>query len=339
MKLKPDSRLLKVWGFAKALWKGYTHDNTFEMGAALAYYTIFSIVPLLVVVLSISGLVAGPDAVRGKVFGQINGLVGPDTAKALEDLLGNAYKSGHGWLATVLGTLTLVLGASGIFGALKSSLNRMWEIKPKPKNSIVFFLLNRLLSFSFVLGLGFLLVVSFAINLVIDGFSDNLARALPDLSIVLLAGLSTGLTIVVSSFVFACLFKYLPDARVGWKDVLPGALFTTVLFGLGKYVLSLYFTSSNPASVFGAAASLISLLLWTFYSSQIFFLGAEFVYVWAEFHGRPIKPSANAIRFMQQEVAVHHGQVIQKETKHEMIEQAQKSVSAKRKQRPKHRRA
>jgi membrane protein len=329
MKLKADSRLMKAWAFTKALWKGYTHDNTFEMGAALAYYTIFSIVPLLVVVISISGLIAGPDAIRGQVFGQINGVVGADTAKALEDLLGNTYKSGHGWLATVLGTLTLVLGASGIFGALKSSLNRMWEIKPKPKNSIAFFLLNRLLSFSFVLGLGFLLVVSFAINMVIDGFSDNLARALPHLSIVLLAGISSGLTIVISSFVFACLFKYLPDARVAWRDVLPGALFTTVLFGFGKYVLTLYFTSSNPASVFGAAASLISLLLWTFYSSQIFFLGAEFVFVWADVHGRPIKPSPNAIRVMQQEVAIHHGQVIQKETKHEKIEQAQKEVASK----------
>jgi membrane protein len=335
---KAKGRLLKAWGFTKAMVNAYTHDNTFEMGAALAYYTIFSIVPLLVVVISISGLIAGPDAIRGQVFGQINGLVGADTARALEDLLGNAYKSGHGWLATVLGTLTLVLGASGIFGALKSSLNRMWEIKPKPKNSIVHFLLNRLLSFSFVLGLGFLMVVSFAINFVIDGFSDNLARALPHLSIVLLGGLSSGLTIVISSFVFACLFKYLPDARVAWRDVMPGALFTTVLFGFGKYVLTLYFTSSNPASVFGAAASLISLLLWTFYSSQIFFLGAEFVYVWAEVHGRPIKPSPNAIRVMQQEVAVQHGEAIQKETKHEKIEQAQKEVSAKAEQRPKHQR-
>ncbi|MBL0045304.1 MAG: YihY/virulence factor BrkB family protein [Flavobacteriales bacterium] len=154
----------------------YVHDNTFEMGAALAYYTIFSIVPLLVVIISVSGLIAGPDAIRGQVFAELNGLVGPDTAKALEEVLGNAYKSGHGWLATVLGIITLVLGASGIFGALKSSLNRMWEIKPKPRNSIVGFLLSRLLSFSFVLGLGFLMVVSFAINAVIEGFSDNRAR-------------------------------------------------------------------------------------------------------------------------------------------------------------------
>ncbi len=307
----------------------YVHDNTFEMGAALAYYTIFSIVPLLVVIISVSGLIAGPDAIRGKVFADLNGLVGPDTAKALEEILGSAYKSGHGWLATVLGLVTLVLGASGIFGALKSSLNRMWEIKPKPRNSIIGFLLSRLLSFSFVLGLGFLMVVSFAINAVIESFADNLARALPELSIVLLAGLSTVISIVVATGVFACLFKYLPDARVSWRDVLPGALFTTVLFGFGKYILAFYFTSSNPTSMFGAAAGLISLLLWTFYSSQTFFLGAEFVYVLAKVQGRPIKPGANAVRVMQQEVTMDHGKVVQKETKSQLIEEVRKISSNK----------
>jgi membrane protein len=303
----------------------YVHDNTFEMGAALAYYTIFSIVPLLVVIISVSGLIAGPDAIRGQVFGQLNGLVGPATAKALEDILGNAYKSGHGWLATVLGIITLLLGATGIFGALKSSLNRMWEIKPKPRNSVTRFLVSRLLSFSFVLGMGFLMVVSFAINAVIAGFSENLARALPHLSIVLLAGLSSVLSIVVSTGVFACLFKYLPDARIAWRDIWPGALFTTVLFGFGKYIIAFYFSASNPASIFGAAAGLISLLLWTFYSSQIFFLGAEFVYVWAKVHGRPIKPSGNAVRVMQQEVTVEHGHLVEKKTKEEMIEGSQKA--------------
>ena len=321
--------LSKAWRFTKALMNAYVHDNTFEMGAALAYYTIFSIVPLLVVIISVSGLIAGPDAIRGKVFADLNGLVGPDTAKALEEILGSAYMSGHGWLATVLGLITLVLGASGIFGALKSSLNRMWEIKPKPRNSIIGFLLSRLLSFSFVLGLGFLMVVSFAINAVIEGFSDNLARALPELSIVLLAGLSTGISVVVATGVFACLFKYLPDARVSWRDVFPGALFTTVLFGLGKYILAFYFTSSNPTSMFGAAAGLISLLLWTFYSSQTFFLGAEFVYVWAKVHGRPIKPGPNAVRVMQQEVMVDHGQVVEKETKQDKIDSAQKATPRK----------
>ncbi|MBP6391358.1 MAG: YihY/virulence factor BrkB family protein [Flavobacteriales bacterium] len=315
-------RVVSVWNFTKAMFRAYAHDNTFELGAALAYYTIFSIVPLLVVVISVSGVIAGPDAVRGQVFSELHGLVGPDTARALEDILGNAYKSGHGWLATVLGVITLILGASGVFGALKSSLNRMWEIKPKPRNSIVGFIVGRLLSFSFVLGLGFLMVVSFAINAVVAGFSDNIERAFPELSIVLLGGLSIALSVVISTAVFASLFKYLPDTRLAWRDVWPGALFTTVLFSLGKYVIALYFSASDPASMFGAAAGLISLLLWTFYSSQIFFLGAEFVYVWAETHGRPITPGANAVRVMQQEVMVEKGQVIERATKKEKVDSA-----------------
>ena len=326
---KTRGYISRIWRFTRAMVRAYAHDNTFEMGAALAYYTIFSIVPLLVVIISVSGLIAGPDAIRGQVFADLNGLVGPETAKSLEDILGSAYKSGHGWLATVLGIITLILGASGIFGALKSSLNRMWEIKPKPRNSVVGFVLSRLLSFSFVLGLGFLMVVTFIINALIEGFSDNLERALPELSIVLLAGISTGLSIAVATGVFACLFKYLPDARIAWRDVLPGALFTTSLFGLGRYIIAFYFSASDPTSMYGAAAGLISLLLWTFYSSQTFFLGAEFVYVWAKVHGRPIRPSANAVRVMQQEIVLDHGHVVEKGTKQEMIEQAQKAVPVK----------
>jgi membrane protein len=313
----------RIWRFSRAMMEAYVHDNTFEMGAALAYYTIFSIVPLLVVVISVSGLIAGPDAIRGQLFAQLNGLVGSATAQALQDILGNAYKSGHGWLATVLGVITLLLGATGIFGALKSSLNRMWEIKPKPRNSVLAFVGSRLLSFSFVLGVGFLMVVSFVVNAVIERFSDDLARALPNLSIVLLAGFSSVMSIVVATGVFACLFKYLPDARISWRDIWPGALFTTALFSLGKYIIAFYFNASDPTSVFGAAAGLISLLLWTFYSSQTFFLGAEFVYVWAKVHGRPIKPATNAVRVMQQEVTVDHGHVVEKATKTEKIEDAQ----------------
>lgn len=316
----------KAWHFTKTLFQAYVQDNTFEMGAALAYYTIFSIVPLLVVVISVSGLVAGPDAIRGQVFQELNGLVGPDTAKALEDILGNAYKSGNGWLATVLGIITLLVGATGIFAALKNSLNRMWEIHPKPKNSILGFLGSRLLSFSFVLGLGFLMVVSFVINALVAGFSDNLARAVPELSVVLLEGFSLVLSIMVSTGVFACLFKYLPDARVAWRDIWPGALFTTVFFSFGKYIIAFYFSASDPASMFGAAAGLISLLLWTFYSSQIFYLGAEFVYVWANLKGRPIVPKANAVRVMQQEVTLDHGKLMSTATKEEILEEAQKAA-------------
>ena len=307
----PSSIMKKVFKdilhFAKRMVSEYGKDNTFDLGASLAYYTIFSIVPLLIVVVAVSGLVAGPDAVRGQVFGQISGLVGPETAKTVQDMMGSAYVSGKGWLATVVGLITLFIGATGIFNSLKKSLNRMWEIEPKPKNSVVHFFISRLLSFSFVMGLGFLLIVTFTLNALVSGFSERLAHHMPELGAQLLQVVSFSITFVVSTLVFAFIFKFLPAVKIAWKDVLPGAAFTTVLFLLGELIIGLYFDSTEPASAFGAAAGLISLLIWTFYSSQTFFFGAEFVYVWCEVKGRPIQPATDAVKMVRQVVKLEEG--------------------------------
>ncbi|HEX2615927.1 MAG TPA: YihY/virulence factor BrkB family protein, partial [Flavobacteriales bacterium] len=221
---------------------------------------------------------------------------------------------------------TLIVGATGIFNALKNALNRMWEIQPKPKNTVVGFLVSRLLSFSFVMGLGFLLIVTFTLNAAIDGVSDNLARLIPGYAVLLVQIASWVLMFAVSTLVFACVFKYLPSANILWKDVFPGAIFTTAFFILGKYILSLYFDSKDPTSTFGAAAGLVSLLLWTFYSSQTFFLGAEFVYVWCQEKGRPIRPRADAVRVVRQEVTIDHGHVVGKETKSDKLEEVRQEV-------------
>lgn len=300
-----------VLHFAKRVVTEYGRDNTFELGAALAYYTIFSIVPLLVVVIAISGIVAGPDAVRGQVFGELSGLVGPDTAKALQDMLGDAYISGKGIMATIIGLVTLVIGATGIFNSLKNSLNRIWEIEPKPKNSVVHFLVSRLLSFSFVMGLGFLLIITFTLNALVRSFSEQLAGVLTELAPVVMELVSFAATFVISAFIFACIFKFLPAVKIAWRDVLPGAAFTTVLFVLGEFIIGIYFDSTDPASTFGAAAGLISLLIWTFYSSQTLFLGAEFIYVWCEVKGRPIQPASDAVRVVRQVVKVEDGKVVE----------------------------
>ncbi len=301
----------KVLHFAKRMISEYGKDNTFDLGASLAYYTIFSIVPLLVVVISISGIVAGPDAVRGQVFGQLSGLVGPETAATLQDMLGAAYVSGKGWMATVIGLVTLFIGATGIFNSLKNSLNRMWEIEPKPKNSVVHFFVSRLLSFSFVMGLGFLLIVTFTLNALVSGFSARLGHYMPELGAQLLQVVSFALMFFVSTMVFAFIFKFLPAVKIAWRDVLPGAVFTTSLFVLGELIIGFYFDNTDPASAFGAAAGLISLLIWTFYSSQTFFFGAEFVYVWCEVHGRPIQPASDAVRVVRQVVKVEDGKKLE----------------------------
>ncbi len=303
----------KILHFAKRMVSEYGRDNTFELGASLAYYTIFSIVPLLVVVIAVSGIVAGPDAVRGQVFGQLSGLVGPDTAEALQNMLGDAYISGKGTMATIIGLVTLFIGATGIFNSLKNSLNRIWEIEPKPKNSVVHFFVSRLLSFSFVMGLGFLLIVTFTLNALVSGFADKLGHYMPDLGARLVQVISFGITFVVSTLVFAFIFKFLPAVKIAWKDVLPGAAFTTVLFILGEFILGFYFDSTDPASTFGAAAGLISLLIWTFYSSQTFFFGAEFVYVWCEVNGRPIQPAPDAVKVVRRVVKMDKGKVVEVE--------------------------
>ncbi len=313
-------RLLHIIDFCRRMFKAYGEDDTFNLGAALAYYTIFSVIPLLLVVIAVSGMVAGEEAVRGQVFMQLHGLVGDDTASALQSMVGEAYLSGKGLVATVIGVVTLVIGATGIFNALKNALNRMWEIQPKPRNTVVGFLFSRLLSFSFVTGLGFLLVITFTINSLISGFSDDIARILPGLAAEFVQFVSWLTMTAISTFVFACVFKFLPDVRIAWRDVLPGAVFTTILFGIGKALLDLYFEFADPTSTFGAAAGLISLLLWTFYASQTFFLGAEFVWVWCEEKGRPIRPKADAVRVVRQEITIDKGRVVETHTKQDILD-------------------
>ena len=294
----------RIWTFTKAIFNTFKSHHTLDLGAALLYYTMFSIVPLLVVIIGISGLLAGKEAMSGQVFNELRGLVGPDTAKTLEEMVGNAYLSGKGVGATILGVITLVIGSMGIFGSLQSSLDLLWNVKPLPVKNVGGFLLNKLMSFSFVFGMGFLMVISFVLNSVMAAVGTRLEHYMPAVSAGAVGVVTMVLSFAVTTLVFACLFKYLPHTRISWRNVLPGAVFTTLLFGLGKYIIAAYFTMKDPASMFGAAAGLISLLLWTFYSSQIFFLGAIFVEQWARDRGQPIEPSPNAVRVVVQEVEV-----------------------------------
>jgi membrane protein len=311
--------LRNIVRYARMVHRAYMEDETLDLGAALAFYTIFSIMPMLVVIIAVAGLLAGPSAAEGQLFTKLTEFVGADTAKALQGLLGNAYQSGQGIVATVVGTVTLVVGATGVFNALKTSLNRIWEIQPKPKSTVLGLLFGRLLSFSFVLGMGFLMVVSFMLGAAVTAFSAKIAELLPGAAGVVIMASSTLVSLGITVIVFACLFKYLPDATVTWRDVLPGAALTTLLFVVGRYALTFYFQLSNPASAFGAAASLMSLLLWVYYSSQIFFLGAEFIYVWAREHGRPIRPGPAAVQVVKQEVVLVEGRVVSTTSKADEI--------------------
>ncbi len=314
--------------YMKLTFKAFGSDNTFELGAALAYYTIFSIVPLLVVVISVTGLIYGPDAAEGRLFNELKDLVGAQSAEALQSMIGDAYISGKGILATVIGAVTLFIGATTVFNSLKNSMNKIWSIEPRPKSSILAMLKTRAKAFSLVLGMGFLLVVSFAINALVVGFAEKVTEALPGVSGYVVTGITMILTFAFTSAVFATLFRFVADARPLWKDVIPGAMFTTVLFGIGKWLIALYFNQAEPASTFGAAAGLISLLLWTAYSSQIYFLGCEFTYVWAQEHGRTIRPVRNAVRVVQQEVVIDGDKVVEHRTKDDQLNKVREECDA-----------
>ena len=290
----------RVVSFTKELFANYGDDDAFTLGAALAYYTVFSFAPLLVVAIAIASYFMGEDAVTGRLYGELDGLLGPDAAKTLQEIVSNAYSTGESLWATVLSIATLLFTASTVFATLKMSLNRIWQLEARPTNNIIGFLVTRLLSFSFVVGLGFLLMITLVVNALIIGFMDQIAAYLPALGTAVLGITSWLLATIVTAVIFALLFRFLPDAKARWKDIWAGAIFTALLFGLGRYLIGLYIGNSNFSSTYGAAGALVTLLVWTFYNSLILFLGAEFTFVWAKRRGFPIRPDHNAVRIIKE---------------------------------------
>ncbi len=291
----------RAWSFTKELFTNFGQDDAFTLGAALAYYTVFSFAPLLVVAIAVASYFVGEEAVTGRLYGELEGLLGPDAAETLQEIVSNAYSTGDNIWATILGIVTLIFTATTVFATLKMSLNRIWEIEARPNNNILGFLFTRLLGLSFVLGLGFLLMVTMIVNAVVIGFMDKIATMLPALGPVVLGLTSWFLSTAIQAVIFALLLRYLPNARARWRDIWAGAIFTALLFGLGRYLIGLYIGNSNFSSTYGAAGALVTLLVWTYYNSQILFLGAEFTFVWARRRGFPIRPSKNAVRVVRKE--------------------------------------
>ena len=290
----------RTWSFTKDLFTNFGKDDAFTLGAALAYYTVFSFAPLLVVAIAIASTFMGEEAVTGRLYGELDGLLGPDAAATLQEIVSNAYQTGDSLWATVLSIATLVFTATTVFATLKTSLNRIWEIEARPANNILGFVFTRLLSFSFVVGLAFLLMTTLVVNALIIGFMDKIATMIPALGAVVLAVTSWVVATAVTAVIFALLFRYLPDARARWKDIWAGAIFTALLFGLGRFLIGFYIGNSNFSSTYGAAGALVTLLVWTYYNSQILFLGAEFTATWAKRRGFPIRPGKNAVRIIKE---------------------------------------
>lgn len=267
-----------LWRLLRSTAEGYIEDDAFSRGASIAYFTLFSLAPVLLVVIAVAGMVFGREAAQGAVVGQLSGLMGRDTAVALEAMIRSASESLSGTLATILGLGAIVLAVSGVFGEVQLALNAIWKVKPS--GSVVSRLVRaRIASLGLVVSLGFVLVVSLAFSAAVTAFGEYLKSWLP----------ATGLALQVVDFmisglliagIFAAFYRVFPDRDLGWRDVLPGALFATLLFQGGKYLIALYIGETGVASSFGAAGALIVMLLWIFYSAQIFLLGAEFSRAW-----------------------------------------------------------
>lgn len=282
--------------------KDFLDDECPTQAAALSYYTIFSLPPLLVLVLLLLGAVLDPRDVQGELERQIRMLMGPAGAGQIRTILQQAERPGSGGVvATVLGIGALLLGATGAFGQLQAALNRAWEVAPDPRQGgLKSFLAKRVFSFGMILSVAFLLLVSLALSAVLSAFGDRLGLLLPSgISATLLQLLNLALSFLVITLLFAAIFKVLPDARIAWRDVWIGALVTAALFVVGKFLIGFYLGRSNPGEAFGAAGSLAVMFVWIYYSSMILLFGAEFTQTWARRRGSGIEPERGAIRLVE----------------------------------------
>lgn len=297
----------------KNSFSGFSNDKVTKLSASLAYYTIFSMAPLLIVIISLCGLFFGREAVEGKIYGELAGFVGSDTAAQLQEIIKNASIQGKGYLAVIIGAITLLIGATTVFAEIQDSINMIWGLKPKPKRGWLKLLKNRVLSFSVIISLGFLLLVSLAVTSIIDGFSDRLKAHFPDVAVVVFYIINIVITLSIVTLIFGVIFKVLPDARIKWKDVLAGALTTALLFMLGKFAISFYISKSNVGSTYGAAGSLVILLLWIYYSSIILYFGSEFTKAYAIKYGSEIHPDQYAVTTKMVEVETGNESIQSKE--------------------------
>jgi membrane protein len=286
---------LKVtWDLLKEVFKDWREDRASRLAAALAYYTIFSLAPLLIIAIAVAGLAVGREATQGQIVNQISGLIGPEGAQGIETLIENASKPSSGMIATSLGIIVLLMGASGFFGQLQDGLNTIWEVRPRPGRGIVGIIRDRFLSLTMVLGVGFLLLVSLVISAGLVAVGKFVGSFMPGI-VVLAYAVNATFSFLLITLLFAMIFKILPDVTISWSDVWIGAAATSFLFAIGKLLVSLYLAKSGIASAFGAAGSLVVILMWVYYSALILFFGAEFTQVYANRYGSRIEPASNAI--------------------------------------------
>jgi len=293
--------MANTWKIFKQSVTEFLNDNCVKLSASLSYYTIFALGPTLIIIISFAGIFLGRDAVEGKLYGEMKNLIGGAAAAQVQSIIANLQHNDQTVVAAIIGVVLLILGATGVFTEIQGSINYIWSIRAKPKKGWLKFLTNRLISFSLVVSCGFILLVSLVINAVMELLNEKLQIYFKSVTIVAFYILNLVLIYAVITALFAIIFKVLPDATVKWKDAIVGAAFTALLFMLGKFLISLYIGKSNVGLTYGAAGSIIVILVWVYYSSLILYFGAEFTKIYSIQHGAGIKPTQTAVFIIKHE--------------------------------------
>jgi len=296
--------LKKTWKFIKNLFTDFFDSNVMKLSGLLAFFTVFSLPGLLIIIIWFSNLFYGRQVVEDTVYKQIEGFIGHDAALNTQQTIHNATQAAGSNFATIVGIASLVIGATSVFGEIQDSINLIWKLKARPRKGLAILKLvfNRLLSFSMIITLGFILLVSLVLNGAMDILLDRLTQRFPELTVILVYIINLILTFLISTFIFGAIFKVLPDARVDWKHVKVGAAVTAFLFLVGKFLISYYLGHSRMTSAYGAAGSVIVVLMWVYYSAAILYFGAVFTRVYAIHTGSAIYPNSYAVWVKQVEV-------------------------------------
>ena len=273
-------------------------DKIPRLAASLSYYTLLSLSPLLVLAIAVAGLVFGDEAARGQIAQQLQAVFGPEAGEAIQTMIAHAKKPESGVIGTVVGVVVLLFGASGVFGELQDSLNTIWEVAPRPGRGILGFVKDRFFSFTMVLGVAFMLLVSLVISASLAALGDWLSATVSGAEWVW-QGVNFLISLALVSLLFALLFKVVPDVKIRWRDVWVGATVTALLFAIGKFLIGLYVGKAGVASPYGAAGSLVVLVVWVFYSAHILFIGAEFTQVYARVNGAKLEPARGAVKLTE----------------------------------------
>ena len=302
MKVFSKAYIRQLWKVIVATFMGFINDNGLKLSASLAYYTIFSLAPLIIIAISITSLVLHNDNYNDTFYAQLSRFMGKDAVVQLQQIVTHLQLSGKSGTALVIGAAILLLGASSMFVEIQDSINIIWRVKSKPKKGWLKWLQNRFLSFSLIIALGFLLLVSLIINIAINALSERLQHFLPAVTVTLFDLINMVISLMVIAVLFGVIFKFLPDVKIKWRDVRAGAIFTALLFMLGQYLIGLYLKYTAQGSAYGAAGSLIVILVWIYYTASILYIGAEFTEVYAEAMGSDIEPSEYAVHVVQTEI-------------------------------------